>query len=230
MKKLILYVLKKRNPNSILNIHISSFTLLHFFINHFAYLLRYLFLVIKFKVKFNGIVLVKSGIKIHGPRINIGSLTIIDENVRIQSLMKNSIQIGKSCRIGYNTDIQSGLLLSDPSGIIKISDNVGIGPFSHIGGAGNVFIDKNTIIGPYFSVHSENHSFSQNKGLYRFQDVTRKGIKIGSNCWIGAKVTILDGVIIGNNTVIAAGAVVTRSFKDNVLLGGVPAKIIKVLE
>ncbi|MFB0925629.1 MAG: acyltransferase, partial [Vicingaceae bacterium] len=92
------------------------------------------------------------------------------------------------------------------------------------------FIDKNTIIGPYFSVHSENHSFSQNKELYRFQDVTRKGIKIGSNCWIGAKVTILDGVIIGNNSVIAAGAVVTRSFKDNVLLGGVPAKIIKVLE
>jgi acetyltransferase-like isoleucine patch superfamily enzyme len=175
-------------------------------------------------------VLVKSGIKIHGPRITIGSLTVIDENVRIQSLIKNSIQIGKSCRIGYNTDIQSGLLLGDPSGIIKISDNVGMGPFSHIGGAGNVFIGKNTIIGPYFSVHSENHSFEQNGELYRFQEVKRKGIVIGCNCWIGAKVTILDGVNIGKNSVIAAGSVVTKSFKDNVLIGGVPAKIIKVLE
>lgn len=150
--------------------------------------------------------------------------------MRIQSLIKNSIHIGKSCRIGFNTDIQSGLLLGDPSGVIKISDNVGIGPFSHIGGAGNVFIGESTIIGPYFSVHSENHSFDQNGELYRFQKLKRKGINIGSNCWIGAKVTILDGVNIGNNSVIAAGAVVTKSFKDNVLLGGVPARIIKVLE
>ena len=129
MKKLIHYLLKKRNPNSALNERISNLTLICFFINHFVYILRYLLLVISFKVKFNGLVLVKSGIKIHGPRISIGSLTIIDENVRIQSLLKNSIQIGKSCRIGYNTDIQSGLLLGDPSGIIKISDNVGMAHF-----------------------------------------------------------------------------------------------------
>ncbi len=45
--------------------------------------------------------------------------------------------------------------------------------------------------------------------------------------WIGAKVTFIDGSSIGNNCVIAAGAIVTDNFPDNVLIGGVPAKIIK---
>jgi acetyltransferase-like isoleucine patch superfamily enzyme len=63
--------------------------------------------------------------------------------------------------------------------------------------------------------------------LYREQGVTRKGIKIGRNCWIGSNVIITDGVNIGDNCVVAAGAVVTKSFPDNSLLGGVPAKLIK---
>ena len=53
-------------------------------------------------------------------------------------------------------------------------------------------------------------------------------LKVGCNCWIGAKVTILDGARVGNGCIIAAGAVVRGEFPDNVIIGGVPAKIIKV--
>ena len=63
--------------------------------------------------------------------------------------------------------------------------------------------------------------------FFRQQGITRKGIKIGSNCWIGSKVTVLDGVTVGNGCVIAAGAVLTKSFPDHVVIGGVPAKILK---
>lgn len=48
--------------------------------------------------------------------------------------------------------------------------------------------------------------------------------------WIGGNVTILPGVTIGNNVVIAAGAVVTKDIPDNCVAGGVPAKILKPLE
>lgn len=52
-------------------------------------------------------------------------------------------------------------------------------------------------------------------------------IKIGNNCFIGAKSTILYGVTLGDNTVVAAGAVVTKSFKEgNVVIGGNPAKVL----
>lgn len=64
----------------------------------------------------------------------------------------------------------------------------------------------------------------------RQQGVYGKGIKIGKNCWIGAKATFLDGTVIGNGCVVAAGAVVKGNFPDNSIIGGVPAKIIKMRE
>ena len=75
----------------------------------------------------------------------------------------------------------------------------------------------------------ENHVFDDTSLLIREQGVTSKGIQIGNNVWIGAKATFLDGAIVGNNSVVAAGAVVNGIFPDNVVLGGVPAKIIKTI-
>lgn len=55
-------------------------------------------------------------------------------------------------------------------------------------------------------------------------------ISIGSNVFIGLRATILPGVTIGNNVVVAAGSVVTRSFGDDVIIGGVPARVIRSLD
>jgi acetyltransferase-like isoleucine patch superfamily enzyme len=53
---------------------------------------------------------------------------------------------------------------------------------------------------------------------------------IGKNVWIGANATVLPGVTIGDGAIIAAGAVVTKEVPANVIVGGVPAKIIKIIE
>lgn len=55
-------------------------------------------------------------------------------------------------------------------------------------------------------------------------------VNIGNDVWIGGNCSILPGVTIGNNVVVAAGAVVTKNVPDNCVVGGVPAKIIKKLE
>ena len=52
---------------------------------------------------------------------------------------------------------------------------------------------------------------------------------IGSNCWLGAHVVVLDGVSIGHHAVLAAGAVVTQNIDPDTLVGGVPAKVIRQL-
>jgi maltose O-acetyltransferase len=55
-------------------------------------------------------------------------------------------------------------------------------------------------------------------------------VRIGNDVWIGGNVTILPGVTIGNNVVVAAGAVVTKDVPDNSLVGGVPARLIREIE
>lgn len=55
-------------------------------------------------------------------------------------------------------------------------------------------------------------------------------ITIGDNCWIGGNVTIIGGVTLGDNVVVAAGATVTKSFGDNVVIGGVPARVLREIE
>ncbi|EGC40156.1 hypothetical protein DICPUDRAFT_52190 [Dictyostelium purpureum] len=56
-----------------------------------------------------------------------------------------------------------------------------------------------------------------------------KPITLGDNCWLGGGVIIIPGVTLGNNVVVGAGAVVTKSFGDNVVLAGNPAKVIKTI-
>ena len=60
--------------------------------------------------------------------------------------------------------------------------------------------------------------------------MTPAKVKIGNNVWIGGGVNILSGITVGNNVVIAAGAVITKDVPNNVVVAGVPAKIIKRIE
>lgn len=159
--------------------------------------------------------------------ILLGNNISIGDFVKLSALGSGSLRIGNNVNIGSFSQIIISTTFCDIGKYITIGNNVGIGEFSYIGGAGGLTIEDNTIIGQYFSAHPENHNYKNKDLLIREQGVNRVGIKIGSNCWIGSKVTILDGVIIGNNCIVAAGAVVTKSCPEGVLIGGVPAMILK---
>tara|TARA_R110001599_G_scaffold99341_1_gene254708 strand:- start:7722 stop:8372 length:651 start_codon:yes stop_codon:yes gene_type:complete len=147
---------------------------------------------------------------------------------QIDCLSHKGLFIGQCSKVGAFSTLKVSGTLADLGQSIVLGENVGIGEFAHIGGAGDVKVGSNTIAGAYLSIHPENHIFSDKEALIREQGVTRKGVDVGANCWIGAKVTILDGSVIGDGCVVAAGAVVNGIFPDNVVIGGVPAKILKV--
>lgn len=88
---------------------------------------------------------------------------------------------------------------------------------------GGITIDDDVLIGPKVSLITENHPLNSEdrKGLIG------KRIHIKRNAWIGANATILPGVTIGENSVVAAGAVVSKDVPDNTVAGGIPAKFIK---
>ena len=156
-----------------------------------------------------------------GNNVNIG------DYVKLNALGRGLLTIGDNVNIGSFSQVIISTTFNNIGQFIRIGNNVGIGEFAYLGGAGGLEIGSDTIIGQYFSTHPENHVYSDPDQLIRMQGVDRKGITIGSNCWIGVKVTILDGVVIGQNSVIAAGAVVTRSVPANVVIAGVPARVIK---
>jgi len=88
---------------------------------------------------------------------------------------------------------------------------------------GGITIEDDVLIGPKVSLITENHPLNpkDRKGLIC------KSILIRKNAWIGANATILPGVTIGENAVVASGAVVSKDVPDNTIVGGVPAKFIK---
>ncbi len=181
-----------------------------------------LFITHKFKVFIHHSSVIKCKKKIKWTGV-----ATIDKNCHIDALSHEGIAFGSNVSIGKNTTIEcSGTLRLLGKGLI-VGNNVGMGTHGFYGCAGGVEIGDNTIFGNYVSVHSENHVFSKLDTPIRQQGVTRQGIKIGKDCWIGAKVTILDGAKIGDGCVIAAGAVVRGEIPPYSVIGGIPAKIIK---
>lgn len=163
----------------------------------------------------------------HSSRIHFGRFLKLGHDVHISALGQAGVWIGDQVGIGAFSRVVVSTSLQQLGTYIKIGNQVGIGEYAYLGGAGGLEIGDECIIGQYFSCHPENH-LSDNLGLaIRHQGVSRKGIKIGPNCWIGSKVTILDGVELGHGCIIAAGAVVTRSFPPHAVIGGVPAKLLK---
>jgi acetyltransferase-like isoleucine patch superfamily enzyme len=159
---------------------------------------------------------------VFGKSVTIDNYTIID------GFSSEKIILGDCVKIGSFSNLSSTSHLSKYGKGLKMGNNSAIGDYTQFGAAGGIEIGNDVIMGSYISFHSENHNYSDNSKLIREQGVTSKGIKIGNNVWVGAKVTFLDGCEVGNNSVVAAGAVVNGVYPDNSIIGGVPAKILKV--
>jgi len=106
---------------------------------------------------------------------------------------------------------------------IKLGKHVFINHACSFLDLGGITLEDHVLLGPRVNLVTENHPLNQ---------ATRRGmlckpIVIKRNAWIGAGATILPGVTVGENSVVAAGAVVSKDVPDNTVVGGVPAKFIK---
>lgn len=91
-----------------------------------------------------------------------------------------------------------------------------------------VHIGAYCLFGPQVGIYTATHPLDPRQRAAGLEYA--KAITIGDHCWIGGHVSINPGVTLGNNVVVASGAVVTQSFGDNVLLAGVPARVVRHLE
>jgi len=106
---------------------------------------------------------------------------------------------------------------------ISIGKNVFINHACSFLDMGGITVGDNVLIGPKVNLVSENHPIdpTQRKSLIG------KPIVIKNNAWIGAAATILPGITVGENSIVAAGSIVTKDVPDNCIVAGNPAKQIK---
>jgi len=107
---------------------------------------------------------------------------------------------------------------------IRVGRNVFINQNCTIYDLGGVDIADDVMIGPNVNIITSGHPLNPSQ---RREGVTAKPIVIERNDWIAAGVTIIGGVTVGENSVVAAGAVVTRDVPPNSLVGGNPARVIR---
>lgn len=227
MKSLIQKIIQKRNPKFKFDPALTNRFLFNLLTDKIVGLLRGV-LLLPFHLKKPGLIFIGRNTRFANMHnVNIGKWTTIGDGVCLNGFGKKKLAIGKSVTIGAYSQIIISTSYNNLGEYITIGNNVGLGEFARLGGSGGLEIGDNCIIAQYFSCHPENHNFDSNDALIKDQGTTRAPIKIGPNCWIGAKVTILAGVEIGANCVVAAGAVVTKSVPQNSVVAGVPAKVIK---
>ncbi len=129
--------------------------------------------------------------------------------------------------LGHHSVVESFCCVNNAVGDVIIGNHTRIGIHNTI--IGPVTIGNHVNLAQGITVTALNHNFEDTSKRIDEQGISTKPVVIGNDVWIGANAVVLPGVTIGRHVVVAAGAVVTDNVPDNVVVGGVPAKIIKQL-
>jgi len=159
---------------------------------------------------------------------NLGNIELGD-NVTIRDFAllqcgnrKGYIRVGDNSYIGVFAQ-----LITAKAGAIDVGSNCSFQDFGLILGNGGVTIGNDTRIGAHTLLLSVDHAFDDENTLLRLQGRKAAPIEIAQNVWIAAGVRITSGVTIGTGSVVGTGAVVTKSFEENSLVAGVPARLLR---
>ncbi|MDC3073474.1 acyltransferase, partial [Prochlorococcus sp. AH-716-O13] len=145
----------------------------------------------------------ETGLKIEYPKnLELGSSSYFGYGCKIYASEFSKVSIGSNCEFNSNVMINAR-------------------------GGGSILIGNNVLIGPNVVLRSSDHAFDKLQ-----ENITNQGMKDGNilikdNVWIGSNCVLLQNITIGEGSVVAAGAVVTKDIEPYSVVGGVPAKVIK---
>ncbi len=140
------------------------------------------------------------------------------------------IHLGTDTLIGPSVSLSAGMvpgqrMITDP--VVRIGDRCMIGRGSHIVGHFQVEVGDDVHTGPYVYVTDQNHGYENPDRVVHEQWPSDVPVRIGDGSWLGTRVVILPGTVLGRNVVVGAGAVVRGVFPDHCVIAGVPARVVR---
>lgn len=178
-------------------------------------------------MKLDGMTAIEAGVRIaYAGNIHLGRGVYLDQGVYLHGL-PGGITIGDNTFVMHHTMLHVFNFRNLPKAGITIGKNCFIGEFNVIRGQGGVHIGNDVYTGPMVQLVAVNHVYQDPALPIREQGITAQGIVIEDDVWLGANVTVVDGVTIGRGSIIGAGSVVTRDIPPYSIAVGTPAKPIR---
>jgi acetyltransferase-like isoleucine patch superfamily enzyme len=164
----------------------------------------------------------------HPHKIKIGNNVVIDDNVLLDAKGEKNkgITLKDGVFVGRNS------ILSCKDGDIELDENANIGFNCEILSTNTVKVGKNSLVAAYsYIIGGGNYGLGVHAPINQQYDYQGKGgVELEEDVWVGAHCVILDGVTVGQGSVLAAGAVVTKTIEPMSVTAGIPATIIKKRE
>lgn len=159
-------------------------------------------------------------------RLSVGTNVAIGHDSYVNAFAANGMRFGDHVRVREGAWIQATSALDDPGVGLTIGSDTYIGPRCLLGAGGGIRIGSRVTFGAGVHLLAENHNFRDVSRPIQDQGVTRSGITVGDDVWIGNQVIVLDGVTIGDGAVVGAGAVVTHDVEPRAIVVGNPARVL----
>jgi acetyltransferase-like isoleucine patch superfamily enzyme len=158
----------------------------------------------------------------HGRRLAVDGIAFIGPGCTIQIGETGRLELGRWSWIGH------GCKLRAHEGLISIGAKTVIGQECTISAFQHISIGRECVIADRAMFIDFDHGMVEVERPIRLQGIYKRDVSVGNNVWIGYGACILRGVTIGDNAVVGASAVVTKDVPDNAVVGGVPARLIRM--
>jgi len=157
-------------------------------------------------------------------RLQTDGICFICPGVKLEIGPRAKLHIGRWAWIGHGSKIRVH------EGEVRIGAKTVMGQECTISAYQHVSIGRECIVADRAMLIDFDHGVVEVERAIRVQGIYKRDVRVGSNVWMGYGACILRGVSIGDNAIVGTSAVVTRDVPDNAVVGGVPAKLIRMRE
>jgi len=158
----------------------------------------------------------------YGSRLKLDGLAFVPHGVTLQIGRRGRIELGRWSWLGHGTKIRCH------EGVVSIGAKTVLGQECTISAYQHVSIGRECVIADRVMLIDFDHGTVEVDRPIRLQGIYKRDVRVGHNVWIGYGACILRGVTVGDNAVIGTNSVVTKDVPANAVVGGVPARVLRM--